>query len=77
LLTGKYPHRNGMVANDLRLRESEATLAKLLKEEGFQTGFIGKWHLDGGRRDPGFVPPGLESIRQSRAKSLQGFAAEG
>jgi arylsulfatase A-like enzyme len=58
LLTGKYPHKNGMVANDLRLRESEVTLAKLLREQGYQTGFIGKWHLDGGKRDPGFVPLG-------------------
>jgi arylsulfatase A-like enzyme len=58
LLTGKYAHKNGMVANDLRLRESEVTLAKLLKARGYQTGLIGKWHLDGGKRDPGFVPPG-------------------
>jgi arylsulfatase A-like enzyme len=58
LLTGKYAHKNGMVANDLRLRESEVTLAKLLKAQGYQTGLIGKWHLDGGKRDPGFVPPG-------------------
>jgi arylsulfatase A-like enzyme len=58
LLTGKYPHRHGLVANDLRLRESQMTLAKLLKAEGYRTGFIGKWHLDGGQRDPGFVPPG-------------------
>jgi arylsulfatase A-like enzyme len=58
LLTGKYPHRHGLVANDLRLRESQPTLAKLLKAQGYRTGFIGKWHLDGGKRDPGFVPPG-------------------
>ena len=30
LLTGKYAHTNGMVANDLRLRESETTLAEIL-----------------------------------------------
>ena len=58
LLTGKYAHRNGMVANDLRLRESETTLAEILAAQGYRTGFIGKWHLDGGKRLPGFVPPG-------------------
>jgi len=58
LLTGQYPHKNGMVANDLRLRESATTLAEILAAEGYRTGFIGKWHLDGGPRLPGFVPPG-------------------
>jgi arylsulfatase A-like enzyme len=58
MLTGKYAHKNGMVANDLRLRESEPTIAELLASEGYRTGFIGKWHLDGGPRLPGFVPPG-------------------
>jgi arylsulfatase A-like enzyme len=58
LLTGTYPHINGMVANDLRLREEQVTLAELLQEVGYRTGFIGKWHLDGGPREPGYVPPG-------------------
>lgn len=58
LLTGQYCHRNGMVANDLRLREDHVTFAKVLRAAGYRTGFIGKWHLDGGAREPGYVPPG-------------------
>jgi arylsulfatase A-like enzyme len=58
MLTGTYPHVNGMMANDLRLREEQVTIAEILRDDGYRTGFIGKWHLDGGPRDPGFVPPG-------------------
>jgi arylsulfatase A-like enzyme len=58
ILTGRYPHLNGMVANDLRLRENQPTLSALLRSAGYRTGFIGKWHLDGGPRLPGFVPSG-------------------
>lgn len=58
LLTGQYVHRNGMVANDLRLREDSPSFARSLREAGYRTGFVGKWHLDGGPRNPGYVPPG-------------------
>lgn len=58
LLTGTYPHVNGMMANDLRLREEQVTLAERLRDAGWRTGFVGKWHLDGGPREPGYVPPG-------------------
>lgn len=58
MLTGTYASRTGMVANDLRLDEGEITLGDLFGRAGYKTGYIGKWHLDGGPRAPGFVPPG-------------------
>ncbi|MFN8938821.1 MAG: sulfatase [Acidobacteriota bacterium] len=58
LLTGQYCHRNGMTANDLRLNERLPSVPRLLNGAGYRTGFIGKWHLDGGPRLPGFIPPG-------------------
>jgi arylsulfatase A-like enzyme len=58
ILTGTYTSRNGMLANDLRLKESVLTLADIYGHAGYRTGFIGKWHLDGGPREPGYVPPG-------------------
>ena len=51
LMTGTYPHINGMIANDLRLREEQVTIAEIFAQNGYRTGFIGKWHLDGGPRD--------------------------
>jgi arylsulfatase A-like enzyme len=58
ILTGLYTCRHGVISNDLRLRESTPTMAKMFAEAGYATGFVGKWHLDGGRRMPGYVPPG-------------------
>jgi len=58
ILTGLYPHRHGLIVNDLRLRESQVTMAEVLGGAGYATGFVGKWHLDGGKRMPGYIPPG-------------------
>ena len=58
MLTGTYTSRTGMVANDLRLDESKITLGDLFSRAGYRTGYVGKWHLDGGPRAPGFIPPG-------------------
>ena len=46
LLTGRHPFRYGVFyANAGHLPDEEITIAELLKDRGYATGFFGKWHL--------------------------------
>lgn len=46
VLTGRHPYRSGVFsANVGILRPEEVTIAEILKQEGYTTGFFGKWHL--------------------------------
>lgn len=45
LLTGKYSHTNGMRDNRDRFDASQDVFPARLKQSGFQTAWIGKWHL--------------------------------
>jgi len=52
ILTGRTPYRNGVWRwipsnHQVHLRESEITLAELLKGKGYETCHVGKWHLNG------------------------------
>uniref|UniRef100_A0A8B9Y2A2 Steroid sulfatase n=1 Tax=Bos mutus grunniens TaxID=30521 RepID=A0A8B9Y2A2_BOSMU len=63
-MTGRYPVRSGMAsqsqvgvflfsASSGGLPPSEITFAKLLKDQGYSTALIGKWHLGISCHDPG------------------------
>ncbi|AJY45912.1 sulfatase-like hydrolase/transferase [Martelella endophytica] len=43
--TGKYATETGCYRNDIPLPKSEKTLAHYFGEAGYDTGYIGKWHL--------------------------------
>lgn len=63
ILTGRTPHRNGVYTwiqegAEVHLRTSEITLPKLLKEQGYATCHVGKWHLNGKFNDPAQPQPG-------------------
>ncbi len=57
LLTGRFGHEHGVDVNDAPLPDKQVTIAEIARERGYRTGFVGKWHLEGGKRQPGYVRP--------------------
>lgn len=64
LLTGRSALSLGLVLNDIPLSTGETSIAHAFAREGYDTGYIGKWHLNGPDRRA-WVPPGA---------ARQGFA---
>ena len=56
LLTGQYPLTHGIFMNDAPLNPAAITMGKIYKSSGYNTGYIGKWHLDGHGRSS-YIPP--------------------
>lgn len=56
LITGQRPLTTGVFMNDVLLDTNATTIAKVLDKNGYKTGLIGKWHLDGQYR-LSYTPP--------------------
>lgn len=55
--TGRYPTQTGVYRNALAMPSDAPSLAKLFAAEGYDTAYIGKWHLAATGSEP--VPPEL------------------
>ena len=64
LFTGKYTSSTGMVINEIRINPDHESIAHVLSDNGYRTGYIGKWHLwanQAGGHDlveNAYIPPG-------------------
>jgi len=54
--TGQRPTSHGLFLNDAHLSDDATTIGKVLAAAGYDTGWIGKWHV-GGRGRLSYIPP--------------------
>ena len=57
LLTGQRPLTHGVFVNDVCLRSRATSIAQAFSSAGYDTAYIGKWHVDGHGRSS-FIPRG-------------------
>jgi len=56
LITGQYPQTHGLFINDVCLRDNGSSIAHCFDRAGYDTAYIGKWHIDGHGRSA-YIPP--------------------
>jgi N-acetylglucosamine-6-sulfatase len=52
ILSGLYAHQHGVLDNATLLPPGTPTYPRLLQAAGYETAYIGKWHMGGSRDDP-------------------------
>ncbi len=80
LLTGRYPHRTGVVTLNVqrfprltRLYQNQRTVADLFKANGYRTALIGKWHLGEGN-DCHPLSRGFDEFRGFKGYQVKGYS---
>lgn len=45
--SGRHAHNHGVIVNDVFFSHDIPSLGSVLKDQGYNTGYVGKWHLSG------------------------------
>jgi arylsulfatase A-like enzyme len=72
LQTGRYPTHSGIIMNFVEASrvQNPHCLANAFGAAGYETGFIGKWHLSSGwRREEGLYEPDPAAVQRYREKN--------
>ncbi|MFI3304858.1 MAG: sulfatase [Rikenellaceae bacterium] len=67
LMTGQYPLSNGIFLNDLQLNSEAQTIAKQFLAAGYNTAYVGKWHLNGNGRSNYIAPEFRQGFQYFKA----------
>ncbi len=73
--TGKYPTETGCFRNNIMLPASVKTLGQYIEEAGYETAYIGKWHLasDGELEKPPTIDHTVTAIPRELRGGYTGF----
>ena len=84
-LTGRYTHNHGVMVNDVELDDALPSIGNTFRDAGYQTAWIGKWHLGGqmyrglsgrGPFDDCWVRKRIDSTRDFEFVQVEGGTGE-
>ena len=84
-LTGRYTHNHGVMVNDVELDDALPSIGNTFRDAGYQTAWIGKWHLGGqmyrgiagrGPFDNSWVRKRIDSTRDFEFVQVEGGTGE-